>query len=153
MEAVKRIYNIKGRSDKKSLIILLDTTSKLDTYVSPVPEIALDLIRIADKPLTIIFEGARQLAGNLVGPDGSVAVRIIRDPFCEMLIRRLGKPIVSTSANQSGLPWPSTFSQIDASIIHSVDYVVRWRQSEKTKGKPSGIIRVGPDGTIKIIRE
>jgi L-threonylcarbamoyladenylate synthase len=134
------------------MLILLDDAQKLDDYVE-VPEIAWTLIEITDKPLTIIYPGARNLARNLVAPDGSVGIRIVQDEFCRKLIQLFRKPLVSTSANYSGLPWPVNFGKIDPGIAGSVDYVVKHRQDERSQGKPSGIIKLGIRGDVQVIRE
>jgi L-threonylcarbamoyladenylate synthase len=152
-EAINRIYCIKQRHDEKSLIILLDSAESLHEYLDQVPEMAMTLIEITSKPLTIIYPGARNLAQNLVANDGSIAIRIVNDDFCRNLVRQLGKPIVSTSANISGKPWPPYYAKIDKAIIRSVDYVVKWRQLELTRGTPSGIIKLGLNGEVQVIRE
>src|SRR5512133_1028311 len=145
-DAVSRIYRIKQRDDNKSMLVLLDTPDKLSDYVYEVPEIAYDVIGMANKPLTIIYPGAQNLAENLVAEDGSVGIRITQDEFCSRLIHTLRRPLVSTSANISGKPFPADFSSIEAEIISAVDYVVKYRQDEKKKGKPSGIIKLGING-------
>lgn len=150
--AVKRIFDIKQRSDEKSMLILLDDAEKLRYYVD-IPEIAWDLIEVADKPLTIIYPGATNLAENLISEDGSVGIRITSDEFCRKLIKVTGRPIVSTSANISGKPSPDIFDKIDQAIIESVDYVVKYRQNDRKPGKPSGIIKLGPGGEVKVIRK
>jgi len=152
-DAVARVYTLKKRQDEKSLLILLDGADKLPEYIAEVPEMAWKLIDISDKPLTIIYPGAQNLARNLIAEDGSIGIRIVKDEFCRQLIRRLGKPVVSTSANISGMPWPPNFRKIDRSIIKSVDYVVNHRQNDTNRGKPSGIILLGKGGVIKVIRE
>jgi L-threonylcarbamoyladenylate synthase len=152
-EAVKRIYALKQRTDEKSMLILLDEAEKLNDYVSEVPEIVWNILEVADQPLTIIYPGARNLAKNLIAEDGSIGIRITGDEFCIKLIKRLGKPLVSTSANISGMPWPAGFHKVDKTLLKKVDYVVKWRQNEQHHGKPSGIIKVGLRGEIKIIRE
>lgn len=152
-EAVARIYSIKKRKDEKSMLILLDDAGKLYDYVKQVPDIALNLIEVADKPLTLIYPGAQNLAENLIAEDGSIGIRIVKDEFCRKLIARFGKPVVSTSANISGMPWPPNFQKIDRSIVKLVDYVVKFRQKEDTRGKPSGIIKLGPSGEVLVIRE
>jgi L-threonylcarbamoyladenylate synthase len=152
-EAVARIYSIKKREDEKSLLILLDDAEKLTEYVTEVPEIAWNLIDLSDKPLTIIYSGARNLARNLIARDGTIGIRIVKDDFCRQMISRFGKPVVSTSANVSGMPWPPYFQKIDRTIIKSMDYIVTYRQNEKLRGKPSGIIKVGKNGEIRVIRE
>ena len=152
-DAVRRVYEIKKRIDSKALLVLVDTSVKVDFYVSDVPEIAWDLIDLADKPLTIIYSGARNLAKNLLAEDGSVGIRVTNEPFSKRLCERFRKAIVSTSANISGEPSPSNFQQISPEIIAAVDYVVKYRQEDMSKPKPSGIIKLGTGGLINIIRE
>jgi L-threonylcarbamoyladenylate synthase len=152
-EAVNRVYGIKQRQDEKSLLILVCDPPMIDRYVAEVPEIAWKLIEITDKPLTIIYPGARNLAGNLISDDGTIGIRIVKDEFCCQMIRKFGKPVVSTSANVSGTPWPPNYKKVDKNIIKSVDYVVTHRQDEEKRGKPSGIIKLGLRGEVKIIRE
>jgi L-threonylcarbamoyladenylate synthase len=151
--AVKRVYEIKQRSDSKSMLVLMDNPAKLQTYVQEVPEIAWDLIELADKPLTIIYDGAKNLAANLLADDGSIGIRITSEEFSKELCRQFRKPIVSTSANISGNPSPSNFREIDPLIIQSVDYVVEYRQNDLSKSNPSGIIKLSKNGTIQIIRK
>jgi L-threonylcarbamoyladenylate synthase len=152
-DAVSRIYDIKQRKDEKSMLILLDEAEKLYEYVNQVPDIAWNLIEVADKPLTLIYPGALNLAENLIAEDGSIGIRITKDEFCRKLIRRFRKPIVSTSANVSGMPWPPNFQKIDRGLLKLVDYVVNFRQKDETRGKPSGIIKIGPSGEVLVIRE
>ena len=152
-EAVKKVYEIKQRIDSKSMLVLLDSTAKLDYYVSDCPEIALDLIEISDKPLTIIYSGAKNLAPNLIAEDGSIGIRITQEKFSKELCRRFKKPVVSTSANISGEANPANFSEINSAIINAVDYVVNYRQDDSMSAKPSSIIKLSKGGIIKIIRE
>jgi L-threonylcarbamoyladenylate synthase len=152
-DAVKKIFTLKQRHDEKSMLILLDEAEKLPKYVAEVPEIAWNILEVADKPLTIIYPNAQNLAKSLIADDGSVGIRIVQDEFCCGLIRRFGRPIVSTSANISGMPWPSDFQKIDESIVKGVDYVVKWQQNSKLCGKPSGIIKLELNGEVKVIRE
>jgi len=152
-DAVSRIYAIKQRKDEKSMLILLDVAEKLYDYVAQVPDIAWNLIEVADKPLTLIYPGAQNLAENLIAEDGSIGIRITKDEFCRKLISRFRKPIVSTSANVSGMPWPPNFQKIDRSLLKLVDYVVNFRQKDETRGKPSGIIKIGLSGEVLVIRE
>jgi len=152
-EAVKKIYALKNRLDSKSMLVLIENAALLDRYVDEVPEIAFDLIELTDKPLTIIFDGAKNLAKNLIAEDGSVGIRITTEAFSKELIRRFKRPIVSTSANISGKPSPACFDEIDQIIIDSVDYVVKYRQDDLQKAVPSGIIKLGKGGEIKIIRQ
>ena len=151
-EAVNKVYQLKQRDDSKALIVLLDSAEHLDHYVVDVPIIARELIDVAVKPLTIIYEGAYNLAPNVLGEQDSVGIRIPNDEFCHRLCERFGKPIVSTSANVSGKATAKTFADIDASIVNGVDYAVEYRRGDKTSHQPSNIILLSRDGTFKIIR-
>ena len=151
-EAVNKVYQLKQRDDSKALIVLLDSAEHLDHYVVDVPMIARELIDVAVKPLTIIYEGAYNLAPNVLGDQDSVGIRIPNDEFCHRLCERFGKPIVSTSANVSGAATAKTFADIDASIVNGVDYAVEYRRDDKTSHQPSNIILLSRDGTFKIIR-
>lgn len=151
-DAVKRVYQLKLRDDSKALIVLIDSADHLDHYVVDVPMIARELIDVAVKPLTIIYEGAYNLAPNVLGDEDSVGIRIPNDEFCHQLCQRFGKPIVSTSANVSGKPTAMTFADIDASIVQGVDYAVEYRRNDNTSHQPSNIILLSRDGTFKIIR-
>lgn len=152
-EAVKRVYEIKKRIDSKALITLVDSPAKVNAYVQDMPEIAWDLIEFATKPLTIIYDKARNLAENLLAEDGSAGIRVTNEPFSKDLCMRFKKPIVSTSANISGEPSPQNFSEVSQEIISAVDYVVKYRQDEKAKATPSSIIKLGNKGEVKIIRQ
>ncbi len=151
-EAVKRVYQLKQRDDSKALIVLIDSAEHLDHYVVDVPMIARELIDVAVKPLTIIYEGAYNLASNLLGEEDSVGIRIPNDEFCHRLCERYGKPIVSTSANVSGQPTAGTFAEINPAIVQGVDYAVQYRRDDKKPHQPSNIILLSRDGTFKIIR-
>ena len=151
-EAVKRVYQLKQRDDNKALIILIDSADHLDHYVVDVPTIARELIDVAVKPLTIIYEGAYNLAPNVLGNEDSVGIRIPNDEFCHRLCERYGKPIVSTSANMSGHPTAKTFADIDRAIVDGVDYAVQYRRNDNSPHQPSNIILLSRDGTFKIIR-
>lgn len=152
-KAVQKVYDIKKRSDTKSMLILLDHENRLPSYVKVVPDIAWELIEVSESPLTIIYPGAKNLAPNLLPEDESIGIRIVADEFCKQLIQKLRKPIVSTSANFSGEPSPAFFDEIDPQIIEAVDYVVEWRQEDKTPAQPSSIIKLGIGGEISIIRK
>ncbi len=152
-DAVRRVYEIKQRSDSKAMLVLVDSAVKVDFYVRDVPEIAWDLIELADKPLTIIYSGARHLASNLVAEDGSVGIRVTDEEFSKRLCQQFRKAIVSTSANISGQPSPANFSEISEDIKSAVDYIVGVRQEEMGHPKPSSIIKLDKGGVIKIIRE
>ncbi len=152
-EAVKRVYEIKRRADSKAMLVLVDSDVKVDFYVKDVPEVAWDLIQYATKPLTVIYDDARNLAPNLIGEDGSVGIRVTSEEFSKQLCFRFRKAIVSTSANISGQPAPASFSEIQDEIKQSVDYIVGYRQDEPAGAKPSSILKLGKGGVIKIIRE
>ena len=151
-DAVRRVYQLKQRDDSKALIVLIDSADHLDHYVVDVPMIARELIDVAVNPLTIIYEGAYNIAPNVLGNEDSVGIRIPNDEFCHRLCERFGKPIVSTSANVSGEPTAKQFADIDSSIVNGVDYAVEYRRNDTTKHQPSNIILLSRDGTFKIIR-
>ncbi len=151
-EAVRRVYEIKRRTDSKALLVLMDSSAKLNNYVEDVPDIAWDLIEVADKPLTIIYSNGRNLAPNLLADDGSVGIRITNEEFSRRLCERFRKPLVSTSANVSGDPSPANFGEISAEIRNAVDYIVHYRQDDLSKATPSGIIRLDAGGVFKVIR-
>ncbi len=151
-EAVKKVYELKQREDSKSMLVLIDSSAKLQSYISEVPDIAWDLIEVSDKPLTIIYPGARNLAPNLIGEDGTVGMRMTQEAFSKKLCERMRRPIVSTSANISGMASPAQFSEISKEIKKGVDYIVKYRQEEKQKSAPSSIIKLGLSGEIKVIR-
>ena len=152
-DAVRRVYEIKQRQDSKAMLVLVDSSVKVDFYVRDVPEVAWDLIDLADKPLTIIYSGARNLAANLLAEDGSVGIRVTNEDFSKRLCQQFRKAIVSTSANISGEASPSNFSEISENIIHAVDYVVKWKQNDNSRKVPSGIIKLGINGEVVVIRE
>ena len=151
-KAVQRVYELKRRSDNKAMLVLLDSDAKLDRYVSDVPDIAWDLIRLADKPLTIIYSNAKNLAPNLLAEDGSVGIRVTKEEFSQKLCERFRRPLVSTSANVSGEPSPANFGEISETIKKGVDYIVGYRQEDKTPAEPSHIIKLGAGGLVRVIR-
>ena len=151
-EAVKRIYEIKKRTDSKSMLVLLDSENSLMSYVHIVPEMAWKLIEVTDKPLTIIYPTDHNIAKNFIAKDGSLGIRITKDEFCKKLIKKFKKPLVSTSANIAGEKNPNNFAEISETIKNSVDYIVDWRRSETKKNKPSSIIKLETNNEIKIIR-
>jgi len=152
-EAVKKIYALKQREESKSMIVLLANDNQLQSYVSEVPDIAYDLIEYAENPLTLVMPGAKNLAKNLIAADGSIGLRVTKHQFCQQLIQRLRKPLVSTSANISGQPSPKNFNAIGAEIIEGVDYVVDLEQYDLAEKRPSTIMRLEPDGRFEFIRK
>ncbi len=152
-EAVRRIFELKQRSDSKAMLSLLDSDAKLGYYVPDIPDVAYDLMDLSEKPLTIIYDGVRHLAPELIAQDGSAGIRITREEFSRDLCRLLGGAVVSTSANISGSPSPRNFSEIDEAIIKGVDYVVSYRQNDHGLAKASSIIKLGSGGLVQVIRE
>ncbi|WP_439181869.1 L-threonylcarbamoyladenylate synthase [Carboxylicivirga taeanensis] len=152
-DAVKRIYDLKQRADSKSMLVLLDSTAKLAGYVNDIPEVAYDMAELTTKPLTIIYDDAKNLAPNLLGEDGSVGIRITEEEFSKQLCVRFKKPIISTSANISGEPSPQNFAQVSDAVKTGVDYIVKFRQEETANPAPSSIIKLAKDGQVTIIRE
>jgi len=150
--AVQNVLKLKGRVSDKGLILLLDSPGRLQSFVKEVPSNAWDLIEFTEKPLTIVYETPNHLAPSVLAADGSVGIRITRDVFCQRLVERLRKPIVSTSANSSGNPFPACFSDIEPAILQGVDYVVNLRRNERTELKPSTVVRMKTNGQIEFLR-
>ena len=151
--AVKRIFEIKKRADTKAMLVLIDNPAKLQSYVEEVPDMAWDLIELSEKPLTIIYPQAKNLAKNLIAEDKTIGIRVTKETFSRDLCAQFRKPIVSTSANVSGNATPSNFSQITPEIKSAVDYVVNFRQNDVSKPKPSSIIKLGKGGLFQLVRE
>lgn len=151
-EAVKKIYEIKKRGDKKSLIILLPEAKDIFTYTAGPPPDIVDMLNRMERPTTVIYPQAVNLPDELIAEDGSIAIRVIREPFCKSLLKRLRRPLVSTSANISGFPTPQRFKDIDPLIRNQADYIVHYRQDEETPALPSQIIRILADGSMEVIR-
>ncbi len=151
-KSVERIYEIKKRAENKSLIILLDLPEKLYQYVDDIPEIAFDFINNITTPLTIIYPKAKNLPKNLIASNGSIAIRIVRDEFCQKLVSLMNKPLVSTSANLSGEPTPLIFSKINKEIINKVDHVVNLNRTRIKEVKSSTVIKFNQKGEYEIVR-
>lgn len=151
-EAVARVFEIKRRADGKSLVTLVSDADMIGKYVKVIPETAINLIEVNDKPMTIIYPGAMNLAANLVAEDGSVGIRIPMSEFCVELVRRFRKPIVSTSANISGEATPTCYEEISFDIINAVDWVADPVYEEGATGQASQIIKLGLHGEVSIIR-
>jgi L-threonylcarbamoyladenylate synthase len=149
--ACQRVAEIKQRPGDKSFILLADSFRMIEHYIPEFPSVCYDLVDYADKPLTIIYPNARGLAPSVLAGDGSVGIRLTKDPICLQLIRALRKPLVSTSANLSGQPAPENFDRIDTIIKEQVDAIVRERLTE-TMSTPSQIVKIGLDSSVKIIR-
>lgn len=155
MEAVNRIFAIKHRADSKSMLVLLDHAGRLQGYVEKVPDTAWMLLEANEgqRPMTIIYPHAKNIARNLLAEDGSVGIRITDEPFSQALCEQLRRPIVSTSANISGEPAAKVFRQIAPEILDAVDYVCRYRRDDETPHRPSSIVKVDENECITIIRE
>jgi L-threonylcarbamoyladenylate synthase len=152
-EAVKKVYQLKQREDSKSMLILLENPNNILSYVNKMPDVAFDLIDFSEKPMTIIYDSAKNLPTNLIAEDGSIGVRITFEPFTQRLIQRFRKPLVSTSANISGQPSPLNFGDISKEIKSKVDYIVKYRQDDMSTPEASSIIKLGSSGLVKIIRK
>lgn len=152
-EAVEKVFALKGRDKSKSLIVLLHSDNQLAGYVHDVPEIAYELIEATDRPLTIVYSKSKNLPENVVAEDGSIGIRIVEHPFCQQLLQRLRKPIISTSANLSGMASASSFNEISDEIKEGVDYIVKFGQQDKSEGKPSVIMKVDPSGKFEFLRK
>jgi L-threonylcarbamoyladenylate synthase len=150
--AVAKIYAIKKRNEKKSMIILLAHESDIKNYAKEPDEKIKNFIANTERPLTIIYPAAKNLANNLINEDGTIAIRVVKDAFCEYLIKSLGKPIVSTSANISGEETAKHFGEISTEIKTNVDYIVEQRQKERGSAAASKIVKWDGDNII-VIRE
>jgi len=164
-EAVKRIYALKQREDSKSMLVLLDSPTKLPYYVGNIPDAAWTLLECCNgengdallngemvKPMTIIYPHARNMAKNLIAEDGSIGIRITNEPFSKALCEQLRHPIVSTSANISGHPAAPFYAEIEEAILDGADYVCRFRREDDCPHEPSSIIKINDDGSFLIIR-
>ena len=151
-KAVEKVFRIKRRESGKSMIVLVKNVDQLSHYVKTVPSIVHDLIDSMQTPLTIIYPNAINLAGNVIAEDGSIAIRVATDEFCQRMIDQFGKPVVSTSANYSGQPTPLIFSRIPGEIIQEVDHVVDYHRDQIMRMKPSTIIKIDERGNFQVIR-
>ena len=154
-EAVARVYAIKKRVDSKAMLVLLDGAGKLQGYMDKVPDTAWMLLEASEgqRPMTIIYPHAKNLAANLLAEDGSVGIRITEELFSKALCEQLRHPIVSTSANISGEPAAKTFQQISPELLEAVDYVCAYRREDNRTCSPSSIIKIDEQERITIIRE
>ncbi len=150
--AIDKVFSIKKRPREKSLIVLLAEAKDILHYVAAPPPDIIDMLDNFAQPTTVIYEHALEFPANAIHEDGSIAIRVTRDPFCKAILKRLRKPLVSTSANFSGAPTPSTFSRIDGQLKKAVDYVVHYRQNDESIASPSRLIHLDDEGNMKIIR-
>lgn len=151
-DAVRKVYALKQREDSKALICLVGNDAMLEKHITNVPDLAYDIMDVSEKPTTIIYDKPLGIAKNLIADDNTIAIRVASDKFCQYLINKFKKPIVSTSANISGNATPKQFSHIEEAILKGVDYVVNLQQ-DKMMSTPSAIIKLGNDGTVKVIRK
>jgi len=151
--AVKKLYKLKKKKEEEAALVLVSDTDMIYRYVQTVPEIAIQLVEISDKPLTVVFPNACAVSPDITADDGSIGIRLVDHEYCNALVRTLKRPLVSTSANISGGVAPKSFSEISKMIIEGVDYVVDAKYAGKMTGKPSAIIKIGLSGEVKIIRE
>ena len=151
-QAVRRVFALKQRADSKSMLCLVDSADRMQRYARGIPDVAWSLIEYAERPLTLILDGAVNLAPSLVAEDGSVGLRVTREKVSHELCYRFQKAVVSTSANISGAPAPAIFSEIDPHIVEGVDYVMRCRQNDTRPSRPSQIVRLRADGEYKVLR-
>lgn len=150
--AVRKIYNLKQRDDSKAMICLVKDIKMLSDYVDEIPLTAYNYLENTDRPTSIIYPKANNLAKNLLAEDGSIVMRMCRTEFCQKLFRKLGKPIVSTSANLSGNSVPQIFEDIQEEILKGVDYIVNLQETQ-SETKPSRVIKFESNGHALIIRD
>ncbi|MBE99858.1 L-threonylcarbamoyladenylate synthase [Flavobacterium coralii] len=150
-DAVKKIYALKQREESKSMIVLVNGDRMLYNVFSEIPEVAWQIIEVTDKPTTLVLDKPKNVAPNLIAEDNTLGVRLVTEPFCYKLMERMKKPLVSTSANVSGVPTPNSFKEIDHHILDGVDYIVNLHH-DKIAAKPSSIIKIGNDLQVKVIR-
>lgn len=152
VEAVAKVYAIKQRAESKSMLVLVDSAGRAGVYVKEIPDVAYDMMDLADKPLTLILDGAKNLADNLIAEDGSIGIRVTNEKFSHDLCRSFGKAVVSTSANISGQPAAAIFADVSPEILNAVDYAVLFRRDDTAKAKPSSIVKLKADGQVTVIR-
>ncbi|MFT5252676.1 MAG: L-threonylcarbamoyladenylate synthase [Flavobacteriales bacterium] len=151
-DAVARIYKLKQRAETQSMIVLMNGEKMMYTVFKDIPEVAWQIMDLSENPTTMVLDNPRNVAPNLIAPDKTLGIRIIKEPFCFKLLERMKKPLVSTSANISGQPTPKSFKEISPEIIKGVDYVVNLHK-DKIAGKPSTIIKLTSDSQVKVIRK
>jgi len=151
-DAVARIYALKKSTDKKSMLVIVDSIDRAAVYTDHVPHVAWDLMEMNDKPLTLILPGAHGISASLIPDEGTIGIRVPDHEFCHEMCRLLGRPVVSTSANVSGMPAPTCFEEIDPTIVEGVDMTVDPSLEADATGKASSIIAIDESGAFKIIR-
>ncbi|MBC5842255.1 threonylcarbamoyl-AMP synthase [Flavobacterium sp. F-380] len=151
-EAVAKIYKLKQRAETQSMIVLMSGEKMMYNVFKEIPEVAWQIMDLSENPTTLVLDGPRNVAPNLIAPDKTLGIRIVKEPFCFKLLERMKKPLVSTSANITGQPTPKSFKEISPEIIKGVDYVVNLHK-DKIAGKPSTIIKLTSDSQVKVIRK
>lgn len=151
-ESVRRVFEIKRRADAKALISLVGSVGMLERYVEEIPEVAFEIVELATNPVTVVYDHPVGLAGELLAEDGSAGIRLTQERYSRELCQRLHRPVVSTSANISGEPTPTTFRQIAKEIIDSVDYAASYRRDDQTVRRSSSVIKISSDCQVKILR-
>ncbi|MFI3322790.1 MAG: L-threonylcarbamoyladenylate synthase [Rikenellaceae bacterium] len=152
-EAVAKIYALKKRCETKSMITLMDSLDRVTLFFNDLPTVAYDLMELSEKPLTLILDGPKNIASNLISEDNTLAVRVADHEFCKTVCRKLMRPLVSTSANISGEATPKKFDEISEAIKNGVDLVVEKKYEKGATGKPSSIIKLSNNYSVTIIRE
>lgn len=150
--AIEKIYKLKQREESKSMICLMNSEKMMHFVFPQIPEVAWQILDFSEKPTTLILDNPKNVAQNLIAPDKTLGVRLVKEPFCFKLMERMKVPLVSTSANISGQPTPKSYSEISPEIIKGVDYIVNL-DHDKIAGKPSTIIKLSLDAQVKIIRK
>ncbi len=151
--AVQALYKLKGREAGKPSIVLVADLAMLKRYAAEVPAELEALLAADTRPTTYILPASRAVARELVAPDGTVGLRVVKDEFCHKVVRRLGHGLVSTSANKAGEPTPAVYAEVDAAIVRGVDHVVSWRQDDAARTAPSRVLRLGAGGQLEVVRE
>ncbi|PWA10876.1 L-threonylcarbamoyladenylate synthase [Flavobacterium laiguense] len=151
-EAVAKIYKLKQRAETQSMICLMNGEKMIYNVFNEIPEVAWQIMDFSENPTTLILDKPRNVAPNIIAPDNTLGIRVVKEPFCFKLMERMKKPLVSTSANISGQPTPKSFKEISPEIIKGVDYVVNLHH-DKIGGKPSTIIKLTNDSQVKVIRK
>ncbi|RDV15750.1 threonylcarbamoyl-AMP synthase [Pontibacter diazotrophicus] len=151
--AVKKIVEIKERDASKAMILLVADQQMLLRYIESLPADFQQFVEEQERPTTYVFSNPQNLPKEVLADDNTVAIRIVKDEFCHRLLRQIGRPLVSTSANISGEPAPKTFADVSEEIKKRVDFIVNWRQEDAMESKPSRIIKINPDGSQKVLRD
>ena len=152
-KAIEKVFSLKQRPDNKAFIVIISKIEQLSEYILEVPELAWNLVEFAEKPLTVIYPKGKNLPANLMGEDGSVAIRLVKDEFCKGLVHRFERAIVSTSANILGQPSPSKFEDISSEIVNGVEYILKNPNGENKNPQPSQIVKLGLGGEFEFIRK